>query len=307
MPRTGSTWLGKILSANGHVNYIHEPDNERLNFMAYYGKQGLPRFPRLTHHEQNKRYAELFHYAFNQAYMTYNSISNQMLKKWVGLTPDSVEADLTEYGINPNRNLNLPYVFSYLLPKQIGNRNKRVVKSVHALLSLDFILPHLTDVKTLFIIRHPAGSISSMLNMNNPDINRKLYTNPLLIKRYPKLQFVNESWSIEKLAGLQASIFYNEIDRLSDQFNSPVVVFEELASQPFEESYKLYQQLGLPWNDHVEQFIQESNQKGEGYETNRISKLQADKWKDELTTEQVEEIKIGYSYLEPNFYNKFYQ
>ncbi len=306
-PRTGSTYLGKLLTANGQLNYIHEPDNERHYFAGYYAKQALPRFPILSAGDKQARYADLFQYAFNQAYYSFDSMSNQILKKLIGLKPEAVEAQLQRTGVNSDHPLTLAYVLSYLLPKNIGNKSKRVVKTVHSLLSTDFLLPQLTNTKIVYITRHPAAAISSMLRMNNADIDRQLYKQSKLLHRYPELEQVDASWPLEQLAGVQQAIFNREIEYQAEKYHAPIFYFETISQQVFEQAHAIYQELNLPWSDRVEEFIIASNQKGSGYETKRESAKQAYKWQNELDKQQIEAIRKGYALLQPHHYQEFYQ
>lgn len=47
VPRSGTSWVAKVLSFNKSIKLINEPDNEHNNLIAYIYKQKLPRFPYL--------------------------------------------------------------------------------------------------------------------------------------------------------------------------------------------------------------------------------------------------------------------
>jgi len=298
-PRVGSTWLGKILSVTMEYSHVHHPDNEKHSFFAYYAKQGLPRFPYLKADELNAKLFELYQMAFYQAYITSDSYSNQYLNQLVKLKPDLVEDHLTEFNVNPTRKLNIPFVIAHLFPKQLGNRNNRVVNTVLGTFIADYILTTFNQVRPVFMIRHPGAIVASLLRNNNKDIDRKLYLVEKLQQQHPQLRTIQfDQQKIEFLAGVQVGLFYHEFSRLIKKYPKAVLVhFEDLVEDPFLYSYNLYERLEIQWNEDVELFIANTNRKKSAEETRRFSKEQAYKWKNELTVSQIEQIKFGYQLI----------
>ena len=70
-------------------------------------------------------------------------------------------------------------------------------------------------------------------------------------------------------------------------------------------SKELYKNLNLKWNSQVSNFLQDTNKKGEGYETNRVASEQLNIWEKRLNEKQLEEIKKGYSLFSPEYYQEF--
>lgn len=307
-PGSGSTWLGKILSATMDYSYIHEPDDEKNHFFGYYAKQGLPRFPIIEADKENERIHELFQMSFFQPYITSDSYSNQLLKKWINLLPENVDKHLLETGENPKRNLRLPYVFAHVFPKQLGNRNNRVVKSTQCIFLTDYLLHTFEGIQPIFMMRHPAAIIHRLLEKDDHDIDRNLYYSPILLDKNKRLHSIDfQNQKKEFLGGIQIALIYQEIQRLVAKYpNSKIVYFEDLVEDPFLFSFNLYKELDIKWNDNVELYIGNSNQYGAGAKARKELKMQSDKWKRELSEAQIEQIRYGYQLIEGlDFYKDF--
>jgi len=289
-------------------SYVHEPENELLSFFGYYGKQSLHRFPILNETSESKRFLDLFQMAFYQPYIIADSTSNRLLRMWAGITPQRVERELNSLGINASRKMNSLFVLAHMMPKQLGNRNNRVVKTTHSILAAPFLLQHFQDVKPLFLVRHPAAVVSNLLQGNNADIDRKLYKQETIQSDFPSLAQINfEKQTPEFRGGLQVALFYQQIETLLHQYpDANLVTFEDLAADPFQTSYDLFQSLEMEWTEKAELHIANSRRKKSGVETRLETKRQAIKWKKELSETQIEQIQLGYSAIGPlRFYSEF--
>ena len=79
IPRSGSTWAGKVLASADGGRYCHEPDNEKLYPLAYVLKRDLHRFPYLPASCEHKGYQNLWKLVFSG--MTVPSSDNRIRKK----------------------------------------------------------------------------------------------------------------------------------------------------------------------------------------------------------------------------------
>jgi len=97
IPRSGTTWLGQILSQSSKVNYVHEPDDEKKYFSAFKLKENMHRFPYLTRKDKNIYYKNLWFNAFwgkeRGRPMDRNNYLYKLLKKIIFLSPCSIEKD----------------------------------------------------------------------------------------------------------------------------------------------------------------------------------------------------------------------
>ena len=60
IPRSGTTWLGQILSLSQNCIYVHEPDDEKKYMSAFKLKEDIHRFPYLTRKDKNNQYRKLW-------------------------------------------------------------------------------------------------------------------------------------------------------------------------------------------------------------------------------------------------------
>ena len=306
IPRSGSTWFGQVLASSGELSYLHEPDNERHTFSAYYYKQNLPRFPFIKTDESLNAYHRLFYQAFYKPYSGLGSFSNKVLFKLARFDKELVETHLKDRGINKPNIFN-PVMWLYpFLPKEIKDR-RRIVKSVHCILSLEYLLKHL-DMIPVIIIRHPAAVISSYLKMENPDIDRKIYNNKTLMSEMfgEHIPDMTGLKSIEAYAGFQVAIFYRMISK-TIQNNTKIILVEheKICVEPHNKFKALFDRLNLSFNEKVIDFIEQHNVKGSGYQTNRIASETLDNWKSKLDETQINEIIKGYNIIASSYYKEF--
>lgn len=308
IPRSGTTWLAKVLTSGGDYKYIHEPDNERHTYTGYYWKQDLPRFPFVLPGDPNAdKIRRLFHEAFFSSYFGMGSFSNKVLYKLSRYDKEKLEKNLQVHGVNPpNQFGNVKWLYPFL-PKEVKRNEPRLVKSVHSILSTDLIMQEF-DVKPVIIIRHPASIISSCLQMDNPDMDRKIYENQKLLSFLFKddLPDFSQIISKESKAALQVAIFYKFISHLEEKHKDIVMVtHEQLAAQPINEFQSLYAKLDLDFNENVVNFINKNNKSGKGYDINRVASDTIDVWKKRLEPGQIDDIILGYNCFTPSYYTDF--
>ena len=69
LPRSGTTWVSQILTANDDWVYIHEPDNEKISPIAWIGKNNLHRFPYLTPQDIEEQFFHMWRLIFSGTWM----------------------------------------------------------------------------------------------------------------------------------------------------------------------------------------------------------------------------------------------
>jgi len=334
IPRSGTTWLGQILSQSPNVNYVHEPDDEKKYFSAFKLKENMHRFPYLTRKDKNIYYKKLWFNAFwgqeRVRPMDRNDYLYKILKKLFFLSPCSIEKDICRkcnmsksYFFKKNKkereNKNIIIIkkkilsyFTFLFflnnfHHHKGNRN--IVKSVHSILALDWI-QHNFDVDIVIILRHPANVISSYIKMKFNDSIRNIFSQKRLISDYfvsydDIINNKNTNTIIERMT-MQIGAFYHIIQKqMQSNPNWIIIKHEDLCKNPFDMSMDIYEKLNLKWDQNVENYIEKHNKKGEGMEINRIAINQITKYNKLLKKEQIHKISKIYSYFDNVFYNKF--
>ena len=303
-PRSGTTWVGKVLSVNDGVKYVHEPDNERVKLLGYYYKNGLHRFPYLKPKSKNNNYLKLFKKALKRKYLFNEDTYNYAFYKVLGISKEQIENELGEDGFNKkNRKLNIRIVKRFFEIFYLPDKSRKVVKSVHACLSVPYLDQNF-DVDVLVIIRNPFAVVSSYIRMKMPEADRYLYKHPKVwndfIKPYEKN--FNELSTPLEFYGFQIGLFHHVLKKHVEENKLLLVKYEEFYPDPSSKFKELYQQLGLKWTSKVEKVITQSNKVGKGYNTNRDIKKQFFDWQKHLTKEHIEQIKKGYNVFDNQFY-----
>lgn len=307
IPRSGSTWIANMLTTNQHLQYIHEPDNERHTYTAYYYKRNLPRFPVLFPGDQDEQYYQLFYHAFFRPYTGMGSVPNELLFKLTRFKKERVEQQLATHQVNRSQRWYPAMLLYPWLPKETNQKKTRLVKSVHCILSMEYLISRLS-IRSVVIIRHPASVVSSCLQMQNPDLDRKIYQNTRLMKTLfgEDLPDTSALTTAEAWAGYQVAIFYKVIARLIERHpNIPLIIYEDFCVDTVTKAQDLFDSLQLPFTAEVEAFIHKNNIPGDGYNTQRIAAQQVDVWKKRLSPAQITEIHKGYTCMAPTYYKDF--
>lgn len=311
IPRSGTTWISKVLTYNNEVKYLHEPDNERQNLLGFIYKNKLDRFPFLRKDDYSQNYEILFRKAYS-GYFTepYGKVSN-IIRDVFSLDLDELEQRIVRD--KPNSELrsdafsylreellrgaiNIALNFSKIRSSMDRNYDKKIIKSVHCVLALEFLNNVLNINNTLLIFRHPASIVASHLRMDNKDIWRPIIRkNPLLdgMLQPFKSNIVELEDPLAKAGARIGAIYYLWEQQL--QTNKwQVVIYEQVCRNKIQSFKDLYKKMDLDWNNDIESYIHRLNDEGGGYSVKRIAKKQVDKWQKELTPSEISSIKRGY-------------
>jgi hypothetical protein len=238
--RSGTTFVGKVLSLPLEVDYIHEPFNPLC------GMPGVDRWycyvrPSLDS-EAMQRDRELANSIF-----TYDLT----LRSWY---PDS----------DPWHRKFLKSLvgsrgpFYLRLAKPNPFHQAAIIKDPIANLMTEYLYLHF-QVKPVIIIKHPVSSIASLKRVNwwpNPnEINGRSH----LIEDYfsEEADFFDKDWS-DPILGAAAywRIVHKVLLAQSRQYpNWQIITHEELSQNPIPVFHRLYDKLDLPWSEAIAQKI----------------------------------------------------
>jgi hypothetical protein len=321
IPRSGTTWVGKVLSQSPDTFYYHEPDNEKNWVLAYHLKRKLHRYPYITDKKQSSEYYKLWENIFKgislpkyveAIFKTAFMPKGKMLEKKIGIKCNNIlNSDFYRYGNNGfnldnalNFLLEIPYSFTFLaqfLTKRIAVNSKNfIIKSVHSLLALDLI-EQCFRPKIIIIKRDPLNLIASYIKMRLPDSNRNIFHQINLVEDHfhdmnSKIYQLCQKGTLIQQMALQVAAFYYYLAKESLRHpNWLIVSHEKICQDPITEFQIIFKMLELKWTLEVEKFIRKSNSPGNGFSINRVLKNEIHKWKTILTPQQVKEIKYCHS------------
>jgi len=305
VPRSGTTWIANVLSNSPKAYYLHEPDNEQDNILAYIFKKGMHRYPYLNVNDHAASYYKLWKIAFEGRiiFKTINKILKTSLipynnRIYVYKDPKKINTCLTN-----KENIILSflrryqnYFIKYSTKKIRPSPQTLVIKSVHCVLSLPWIEKNFAPDTVIIVFKNPFNIITNYLKIKLGDAIRNIFNQNRLVKDYFKFltsshfDIIKHGTLIQKMA-MQIGGFYYFLEKeILKHPNWVKVLHEDLCSDPINEFHKLFNKLNLEWGKNVENFIRKHDKKGTGFSINRKSSEEIDKWKRTLSEEQIKEI-----------------
>jgi hypothetical protein len=167
------------------------------------------------------------------------------------------------------------------------------VKPIYLIDVMEEAASALRGVNIMYISRHPCGRSESILRQRQHDQN------------------IDPASTSESYFEMLGRAWGESIHSAQTLFNHHPewfwVLFEDLTKNPVPEFEKLYGQLGLPWNETVQNKIHEltTGEDGGFYEIKRNSVVQAEKWRNALTENQIQAIRRGCAPFNTNLYESF--
>jgi hypothetical protein len=329
LPRSGTTWVGNILSFAHNIEYLFEPDNEKHSPIAWAGKQKLHRFPYLAIDDQADIYHKLwelilynkFQKLFSNKFTRYLSrILRYQFELSIGDRTGYNYIDDKYHNVSSNRgSLHFTPTTSILFQRFLSlvisrdkiiekQKRQRIVKSVHSSLCLEWLNERF-DVKVVVILRNPHSIFASYKRMKLPDSYRNLIYQETL-QRDANLYFPKGKCFIpnnEDCIAYQISLMYKILEaQISRNPNWILISHDRLCFTPNEIFKSVYKDLKLDWSEEVNQKIIELNLDGSGFAPKRISYLQPTKWESELSLHEKQAIERWVDYFELDEFIKQY-
>ncbi|HEY9825916.1 MAG TPA: sulfotransferase [Stenomitos sp.] len=239
-PRSGTTFVGKILSLPLQVDYIHEPFNPAC---------GIP--------EINQRY--LYVRAAGEKSQTFKRITQKIFDYNFTLRTGYYKND------KPLQAFVKKFIGSrgpfYLRVAKLNPFHETaIIKDPIGCLLTEFITQNF-QINPLILVRHPIAFAASAMRLNwdeEVDLSH-LLNQPELIEDYflDDIDFLKQkrNSSVEKAAALWRAL--NKVLFIQSQRNSnwKVLTHEQLSSAPLETFQELYTSFNLPWTKRVEKII----------------------------------------------------
>lgn len=237
VPRSGTTFVGKILSLPLEVDYIHEPFNPQcgivgLNRWYPYVRPTIDTEEMQTFHNIAKN---IFSYDFN-------------FKRYI--PKDDTWQRKTIKAIVGSRGK-----FYLRLAKANPFHTAAVIKDPIGNLLTEYLY-HNFQVKPVIVVKHPLSFIASLKRVNWW-IQTSWITEdqPHLVQDYfhEELDFVNREYTslLEGSAAYWRATYKVLLDRASKHPDWQIITHEELSKSSVSVFQKLYEQLDLPWSEAV--------------------------------------------------------
>lgn len=271
LPRSGSSWIGDILSSASNVRYLREPITQsRLNFGNYQATLiGVdPQNP-------SKDYETFANMAF-RGYPTFRGeIVSGYRRDWFSQKEE----------------------------------NRVIIKEVN-ILALEFFIKKYNPY-VVFVVRHPAAVALSFSRLGWFKENsffcfcdRLTVQQTNLVQQQLKRQISPNRW--EQYGALQGASLNIALTALVKHCNYKIVFYEDLCLDPISGFQHIFSHTGLQWNKEVKENIDyksfSSPQYKDPYSTVRYSSKMVRSWRQEITPEILDAIKTGFFSFPVPFY-----
>jgi hypothetical protein len=279
--RSGTTWVGKMLTASGEAAYISEPLNvwHRPGVLA----ADIPHWYFYICDENESQYLPAFRQLLDYRYHWGKEL----------LSLRSLH-DLGRMGRDGS---------TFLLGKLLHRRP--LLKDPFAAFSIRWFLERL-GCRVVVTVRHPAAFASSLKRLNWPFDMRDLLAQPLLLRDWlapyeaQMLACLANPEDILRQAAVLWSMVYQTVWKLKEE-GAPILLtcHEDLSLDPLGEFQKIYQALGLKYTAKAQQRIAESSSADNPKElkTERRHAVRLDSranlmnWRKRLNEAEIEQIK----------------
>ncbi len=294
--RSGTTWVGKMISACPSVAYINEPFSPET-YRIYRGRCAA-KFIYWNTYVTDENEADFYQPIKNTIEFRYN-LGGQF---------------------NANRNF---FDFKRMLKEYFiywGYRSRNLVplmKDPLAVFSAEW-LANKFDMNVLVLIRHPAAFVSSIKRLNWGYNFYELLEQPLLMRDYlyPFEQEITESTALNKdiidRAALLWKMIYSVVSKYKKEHPDWIYMrYEDIAKTPIFCFEYLFNRFGLEFSDSVKATIEDytapSNPidapEGDGSLRKRNSKGNVWNWKNKLTQDEITRIKAQVEEVSNKFYS----
>jgi hypothetical protein len=298
MPRSGTTWIGKIFDSHPDTLYRHEPDSwGLLNFVPLMAQveradEYAPRIrdfcARLPDMKLTKVAASTPIFPKNY----YSPLRHQLFR----LNVFAGKAAARMFGEQAVRNL---------IRAEDMPRIRMVWKSIESLGRLGVIERAIRPCYGIHITRHPCGYVASVLRGESQrrftsDVSASedlgLLTlcldTPTARRHGLTLESLKGMHAVERLAWRWVLFNAKAIQDIENEPGCMTLRYEDLCRDPAGVARQLFEFTQLPWNEQTERFVSQSTSKDVGryYSVVKDPLKAASKWKDELSKADIDRI-----------------
>lgn len=298
MPRSGTTWLGKIFDSHPDTLYRHEPDSRgTLNT--------LPLFACAHDAEKYRPFLEKYVAQLSGIRDEKVSASLPIFKKRYYDAPHMALRKLLVFGMKAASRFVGPLPIPNLVNVTRYPQVSIVWKSIESLGRLGILASIFPDARCILIFRHPCGYVASVLrgeakqkfeggapSSEDWGIFRLLLELPAAQERGLELSAVQNMTPVERLALKWALYYEHALTETAHRKNVMAVRYEDFCEAPQQEARKSFQHCHLPWAHETEHFIDSSTSRENSayYSVFKDPKAAAWKWKNELPAEDIRQI-----------------
>ncbi|WP_179374546.1 sulfotransferase domain-containing protein [Winogradskyella wichelsiae] len=292
--RSGSTWIGKVISSSSEVKYIHEPFNVFIQWANPFRKLGIQ--------TKQSPFSYMFEYIDDKSSLTKRKKVVKFIKNFYTLNTHSVMHEIGKIrGVKDFERFR----------HELKSRTQRpLLKDPIALFSSEFLAQEL-NCKVIISIRHPAAFIASIIRKNwgftfDALLDQERLIDLHLLKYKEEIkEFSRKEYPLIDQGILVWNIMYDFVNQLEAKHNKDwyFITHEQLSVAPLEEFEKIFQYLDLDFSEDVINQIELSTSGKVKNDLNRNSLDNIKSWKNILTKEEVFKINSKTELVANKFYD----
>jgi len=296
VPRSGTSWLGKIFDSHPMALYRHEPDAvlPPVGFPPHCPVEAVPKYE-----DAARSYVALL----AGVRQIKASGTRPVFAKPFQTLPAVLTRRALVYGLR---------TFEAIAPRARWPRRiaipdwvqsdasslKYVIKSVSLLGAAALLARALPAGRLIVIVRHPCGQIASMKRgLHFRTMRAETMFGPYVAEtsRARELGFTRKDYEnlplLDQWVHGWAFAHAKMLKDVEGLANVSIVRYEELCASPLQRSREIIEFAGLPWDAAVLRFVEASTRpaRHEGYfSLYREPMISANKWKEELSAQEIE-------------------
>jgi hypothetical protein len=294
-PRSGTTWVGRMLALSPALHYVHEPFNPDVRRTAKFICKAHFRLRNIYITEENER-------------RYYRPVKDMLAGKCSFL-----------HGVGQARSYRELRHFIGLWQECRQHRRQGslpLIKDPTALMSAGWLARRF-DINVIVMIRHPAAFVNSMKNRNWPFYpSRWALPQALLMRDYlhpfekQMIELEQEQHDIIDQTALLWKVLHHVILEYQMKNNDWMFLrHEDIAMNPIGSFHSLYDRLGLLFSDDIRQAIYDSSEESNPAEdidhknsVRRNSLATVSNWKRTLTSSEISRIRMQVEEVSSHFY-----
>jgi hypothetical protein len=312
--RSGTTWVGNIIKNSSMIYYIHEPLTPNSITRGLFDTEIWYKYydPNKEYQKVESTLNDLFigQYPLKAVLHFKNRLPSTDYRNINGINNDKFDFKYLKWRINA-------YLDSKRLKFSKLNHDKIIplIKDPICLTAVEWIHKRWKS-KNVFLIRHPAAFVSSLLRLNWRFNFENFIKQPDLLNRFlkpyesdinsPPEDFISEA-SLIWLCTTKIIIDYQDIYP-----NWIYIRHEDLSYNPIKEFELLFKKLELPYTSKVKRLIKatshhtnpsEVSNKSKVHQLQRNSKENIKNWKKRLTNKEIKKIRDMTEHISNKFYS----
>ncbi len=296
LPRSGTTWIGKIFDSHPNTLYRHEPDSGGA-------LRQIELIPLLETTESYRSSIQEFVGCLASINTTRVAASLPLFPKRYYPAARFIAHYLTvvaaKAGTKFFGELSVPPLVDYRRCPQMHI----VWKSIESVGRLGVIVRAVPNCRAILIMRHPCGYVASVVrgeslgrftdskpSSDDYGVLRMLMVTPQARAYGLSLAIMKSLHPVERLAWRWVLFNEKALDETNDVYGCTYVRYEDLCANPLQKARDLFAFAGLSWHRQSEKFVRQSISRTSEtyYSVFKNPDFAASRWQNELPAELID-------------------